>query len=169
MTSHENPQLAIIAAVARNGVIGHGGALPWRLPEDLRHFKRVTIGCPVLMGRKTFESIGRPLPDRRNVVITRDPHWAAPGVEEAPSFEAALELLKHATKIFVIGGAIVYAEALPQADELLFTEIDYDFEGDTHFPPWDRAAFDETARETHQSSQGWPYHFVTYTRKSSAA
>ncbi len=169
MTPLEKPLLSIIAAVARNGVIGHGNQMPWHLSEDLKHFKRVTIGCPVLMGRKTFESIGRPLPDRRNVVITRDPHWTAPGVEEAPSFEAALELLKHATKIFVIGGASVYAEALPLADELLITEIDHDFEGDTYFPPWDRSQFEETARETHQSPEGWTYHFVTYTRKTAAA
>lgn len=158
------PQLSIIAAVARNGVIGRDNGLVWRLPEDLQHFKRTTLGCPVLMGRKTFESIGRPLPGRRNVVITRDPHWTAPGVEEAPSFDAALELLKHATKVFVIGGAQVYAEALPRVDELVLTELDQDFEGDTFFPAWDRGAFHEASRETHVAPEGYTYHFVTYQR-----
>ncbi|WP_019559536.1 dihydrofolate reductase [Caldimonas manganoxidans] len=161
----DRPQIALIAAVARNGVIGRNNQLAWHLPEDLQHFKRVTMGCPVLMGRKTYESIGRPLPGRRNVVITRNIHWEAPGIEEAPSFEAALELLKHATKIYVIGGAQVYAEALPWADELVLTEIDHDFEGDTYFPVWDRAAFTEVARETHTSPEGWRYHFVTYQRR----
>ena len=166
MSTPEQPQIALIAAVARNGVIGHENALIWRLPEDLKHFKRVTMGCPVLMGRKTFESIGKPLPGRRNVVITRNVHWTAPGVEEAPSFEAALELLKHATKIFVIGGAQVYAEALPVADELVLTEVEHDFEGDTHFPAWDRADFIEVSRETHRAPQGWDYHFTTYQRRA---
>ncbi|MCW7537636.1 dihydrofolate reductase [Aquabacterium sp. A7-Y] len=162
------PELSLIAAVARNGVIGRDNSLIWHLPEDLQHFKRVTLGCPVLMGRKTFESIGRPLPGRRNVVLTRDVHWTAPGVEEAPSLPAALELLKHATKVFVIGGAHLYAEALPLADELILTEIDADFEGDTHFPDWDRQAFEEVSRETHRSREGWDYHFVTYHRKKAA-
>jgi dihydrofolate reductase len=162
------PQLSIIAAVARNGVIGRNNGLAWRLPEDLQHFKRTTLGCPVLMGRKTFESIGRPLPGRRNVVITRNPHWAAPGVEEAPSFEAALELLKHATKVFVIGGAQVYAEALPLVDELVLTELDQDFEGDAWFPAWDRSAFREVSRETHVAPEGYTYHFVTYQRATPA-
>ncbi|WKB55742.1 dihydrofolate reductase (plasmid) [Eleftheria terrae] len=163
------PDLSIIAAVARNGVIGRDNALIWHLPEDLQHFKRTTLGCPVLMGRKTFESIGRPLPGRRNVVLTRDLHWTAPGVEEAPSLQAALELLKHASKVFVIGGAHVYAEALPLVDELVLTEIDADFEGDTYFPDWDRNAFVEVSRETHRSAEGWDYHFVTYHRKPAAA
>jgi dihydrofolate reductase len=165
MHTPDLPQLSIIAAVSRNGVIGRDNSLIWHLPEDLQHFKRVTLGCPVLMGRKTFDSIGKPLPGRRNVVITRDPHWTAPGVEEAPSLPAALELLKHATKVFIIGGAQVYAEALPLVDELILTEIDRDFEGDTHFPTWDRNAFEEVARETHQAPEGWAYHFVTYHRK----
>nr|WP_157360141.1 dihydrofolate reductase [Caldimonas brevitalea] len=163
------PELSIIAAVARNGVIGRDNTLIWHLPEDLQHFKRVTLGCPVLMGRKTFESIGRPLPGRRNVVLTRDIHWTAPGIEEAPSLQAALELLKHATKVFVIGGAHVYAEALPLVDELILTEIDADFEGDTYFPAWDRHAFDEVSRESHRSSEGWKYDFVTYRRKAGGA
>ncbi|HWP17851.1 MAG TPA: dihydrofolate reductase [Burkholderiaceae bacterium] len=159
------PQLSIIAAVARNGVIGRDNSLAWNLPEDLQHFKRTTLGCPVLMGRKTFESIGKPLPGRRNVVITRDPHWTAPGVEEAPSLPAALQLLKHATKVFIIGGSQVFAEALPLVDELILTEIDHDFEGDTYFPSWNREEFAEVARETHRSPAGWNYHFVTYHRK----
>lgn len=165
MTLPDLPQLSIIAAVARNGVIGHANGLPWHLPEDLQHFKRTTLGCPVLMGRKTFDSIGKPLPGRRNVVITRDPHWTAPGVEEAPSLAAALELLKHATKVYIIGGSQVFEQALPLVDELVLTEIDHDFEGDTYFPAWNRDDFTEVSRETHRSPAGWDYHFVTYRRK----
>ena len=156
--------VVIHVAVAENGVIGREGEMPWKLSTDLKRFKAETMGKPVVMGRKTFESIGRPLPGRRNVVITRDPHWTSPGVEEAPSFDAALELLKHATKVFVIGGAQVYAEALPRVDELVLTELDQDFEGDTWFPAWDRGAFRETSRETHVAPEGYTYHFVTYQR-----
>jgi dihydrofolate reductase len=161
----ERPILSVVATVAKNRALLSLGRIGTLLPEDLQHFKRTTMGCPVLMGRKTYDSIGKPLPGRRNVVITRNIHWEAPGIEEAPSFEAALELLKHATKVYVIGGAQVYAEALPWADELVLTEIDHDFEGDTYFPEWDRSAYAVVSRETHTSSEGWDYHFVTYQRR----
>lgn len=159
------PTLALIAAVARNGAIGRDNALLWRLPADLQFFKRTTLGCPVIMGRKTWDSIGRPLPGRRNIVITRAAGWRAEGAEVAHSFEQALAAAADAPKVFVIGGGEVYRQALPHADEIVLTEIDADFEGDTFFPEWPRTAFTECSRETHTSDAGWPYHFVTYRKK----
>jgi dihydrofolate reductase len=157
--------LVIIAAIARNGAIGRNNALLWRLSEDLQFFKRTTLGHPLLMGRKTFESIGRPLPGRRNIVLTRDPAWRADGIETAASLQAALELTAAAPKRFLIGGAQLYAQALPLADELVLTEIGHDFEADAFFPPWDRSAFTELGRTRHRSDAGWPYERVTYRRK----
>jgi dihydrofolate reductase len=156
--------LSLIAAVARNGAIGKDNTLLWRLPEDLKFFKRTTLGCPVLMGRKTFESIGRPLPGRRNIVITRNTTWRHDGVEVAHSLDDALARVATEVRVFVIGGGELYAQALPRADELILTEVDADFEGDTFFPPWERTAFAEQSRETHQSEAGWAYHFVVYRR-----
>ena len=162
-------RLAVIAAVARNGAIGKDNALLWHEPDDLKHFRRVTMGCPVIMGRKTWDSLParfRPLPGRRNVVITRDPAWRTAGVEAADSLDAALALLGGAPKAFVIGGAQTYALALPHADELVLTEIDADLAGDTFFPPWDRERFRVTAREPHVGHGGIGYAFVTYARES---
>lgn len=163
--------LSLIAAVARNGAIGKDNALLWRLSEDLQFFKRTTMGCPVIMGRKTYDSIGRPLPGRRNIVITRNPQWSAPGIESAPSLQAALALLNHTAdkavdKAFVIGGAQIYAEALPLAQEIVLTEIDRDFEADAFFPDWDKAAFTEVSREAHHAPapNDFDYAFVTYRR-----
>jgi len=158
-------QLCLIAAVARNGAIGKDNQLLWRLPEDLKFFKRTTMGCPVLMGRKTFESIGRPLPGRRNIVITRNVDWQHEGVEMAHSLDGALNLVKSEPRVFVIGGGELYAQALPMAEQLVLTEVDADFEGDTFFPEWDRQAFAEQSRETHQADAGWAYHFVFYQRR----
>ncbi len=159
--------LTVIAAVARNGAIGKDNALLWRLPEDLQFFKRTTIGSPIIMGRKTFDSIGKPLPGRRNIVITRNTGWLAAGIEVAHSLEAALHLVADVPRVFVIGGAQVYAEALPHADELVLTEVGRDFEGDVFFPPWDKAAFGEVAREVHHSPapNDFDYAFVTYRRR----
>lgn len=159
-------RLVLIAAVARNGIIGKGGVLPWHLGADLQHFKRLTMGHAILMGRRTWESLGRPLPGRRSIVISRDPQWHADGVEHAVSLQAALDLVAGDRRAFVIGGARLYAQALPLADELHLTEIDHDFDGDTLFPAWDRSAFTETSRETHVSPDGWTYHFVTYAAKA---
>jgi dihydrofolate reductase len=161
------PALSLIAAVARNGAIGLGNALLWSEPEDLRHFRRVTMGCPVIMGRKTWDSLParfRPLPGRRNIVLTRDAAWHAVGAEAASSIAEALALTEGSAKAFVIGGAQAYALALPLADELVLTEIDADLHGDTFFPPWDRALFTPTSREPHTSAQGIGYHFTTYTK-----
>ncbi len=157
--------LILIAAVARNGAIGKDNALLWRLPEDLKFFKRTTLGCPVIMGRKTFESIGRPLPGRRNIVITRNTAWQHEGVEVAHTLEAAQARVADQARVFVLGGGELYAQALPRADELILTEVDADFDADTFFPPWDRSAFNEVSRETHQGEAGWPYHFVVYQRR----
>lgn len=163
------PAVSLIAAVARNGAIGHGHALIWREPEDQRHFRRVTMGCPVIMGRTTWNTLPerfRPLPGRRNIVLTRDAAWRADGADAAASFDVALALAvtSDAPKVFVIGGAQAYALALPIATELVLTEIDADLAGDTFFPPWDRAAFARTAFETHLDSQGVAYSFTTYTK-----
>ncbi len=160
-------QLAVIAAVARNGAIGKDNALLWRLPADLQFFKRTTLGCPVIMGRKTYESIGRPLPGRRNIVISRNPTWTAPGVDTVASLDDALALAADAPKVFVIGGAQIYAQALPHADQIILTEIDRDFEGDTFFPEWDRTQFDEIGREVQpaEAPHDFAYAFVTYRRR----
>lgn len=159
-------RLVLIAAVARNGVIGKDGRMPWHLAADLQHFKRLTMGHPILMGRRTWDSLGRPLPGRRNIVISRDPGWHAQGAEHAASLPAALALVAADAQAFVIGGAQLYAQALPLADELRLTEIDRDFPGDTRFPHWDRAAFVETERQTHVSPEGWTYHFATYAARA---
>jgi len=158
--------VSLIAVVARNGAIGKGNALLVHLSEDLKHFKRTTLGCPVIMGRKTFESIGRPLPGRRNVVVTRNAQWHAEGVEPAHSLDAALGLVRDAPKTFVIGGGELYAQALPHADELVLTELERDFDGDTFFPAWDRRQFKETSRERHHADapNDFDYAFVTYQR-----
>jgi dihydrofolate reductase len=159
--------LSVIAAVARNGAIGRDNQLLWRLPEDLAFFKRTTLGCPVVMGRKTYESIGRPLPGRRNIVVTRDASWQSAGVEAFPSLAAALQAVADAPKAFVIGGGQIYAEALPLADELVLTEVDRDFDADTFFPAWDRSAFVEQSRETHHAPapNDFDYAFVSYLRR----
>jgi len=161
-------RVSIVAAVARNGVIGKAGRLPWHLPEDMRRFRRVTDAHPVVMGRRTWESLPerfRPLPGRRNVVVTRSAGWRAPGAETAGTFDAALALVAGADKVCVLGGAELFAEALPRADELELTEIDCDVDGDTFFPPWPRDAFELVARETHSSTPGWRLHFSTYRRR----
>lgn len=162
-------RLVLVAAVADNGVIGDGGDIPWRIPEDMRHFRRVTEGHPVVMGRLTYESIGRPLPRRTNIVITGNPEWTAEGVTVVSSLEAALEAAQEAAleaaqeaaleaaqegvgdggEVMVIGGAQVYAAALPLADAQVLTEVHATPPGDTHYPPFDRAGWEETRRERH--------------------
>jgi len=161
-------RLSVVAAVARGGVIGRDNAIPWRILEDVERFKALTTGHAVVMGRRTWESLPdrfRHLPGRRNVVVTRNPDWSADGAERAGSLADALRLLDGAPQVFVIGGAELFAEALPLADELLLTEIEAEVEGDTFFPSWDRAAFDEVSREQHLSETGIPFSFVTYLRR----
>ena len=159
--------ISILAAVARGDVIGRDGGIPWRLPEDMVRFRELTMGHPVVMGRKTWESLPdgfRPLPGRGNVVVTRDPDWSAQGADRVGSIEEALELLDSDPRVFVIGGGEIYAAALPYADELLLTEIDADVEGDTTFPAWDRHEFEETSREEHMAEDGTRFAFVSYRR-----
>lgn len=161
-------KLSLIAVVARNGAIGKNNALLVHLSEDLKHFKRTTLGCPMIMGRKTFESIGRPLPGRRNIVVTRNAQWRADGVDTAHSLDDALKLVGDVPKAFVIGGGELYAQALPHAAELVLTELDREFDGDTFFPAWDRREFTETSRERHHADapSDFDYAFVTYHRQS---
>jgi len=159
--------IAIIAAMASNRVIGKRGALPWRLPEDLKRFKELTTGHPVIMGRKTFESIvavlGKTLPNRRSIVVTRSARYASPGCEVATSLAGAI-LLVGEQQAFVIGGAEIYAQALPLADNMYLTEIDARFEGDAWFPEFDRSEWIETARESRVSAAQLAYSFVDYRR-----
>ena len=157
-------RIYLIAAVAKNGVIGARGKLPWRLPEDLKHFKSLTLGHPILMGRRTWESLGKPLPGRENIVITRKAGYEAPGASVAASLEAAVALCTGEPVAFVIGGAEIYAAALPLAAGLVLTEIQRDFEGDTHFPEWDRTAWRVSQKETHTSGEGVRFDFVLYER-----
>ena len=163
------PEIVLIAAVARNGTIGLGNRLVFQDPLDQRHFRETTLGHPVIMGRKTWESLPprfRPLPGRRNVVLSRDPAWRAEGAETAASLEQALALVRDAPRVFVIGGAQLYAQALPLAHELVLTEVDADLEGDTHFPPWDRTQFEASSQRSAVSAGGVPLRFVTYRRRS---
>jgi dihydrofolate reductase len=138
-------RIVLVAAVADNGVIGAGGSMPWHLPEDFAHFKRVTSGHTVVMGRTTYESIGRPLPQRTNVVLTRDPHWSADGVVIARDLSEAIR--EGEGDVMVIGGAQVYAEAMPIADAQILTEVHLEPVGDTVYPAFDRGDWVETRRE----------------------
>ncbi|MGZ9030213.1 MAG: dihydrofolate reductase [Burkholderiaceae bacterium] len=167
MSAAKAPRVTLILARARNGVIGANGGLPWRLPEDLQFFKRTTMGHPIVMGRKTWESIGRPLPGRRSVVVTRDRRFAVPGAEVAHSLGEAVLRCAEAEEIFVIGGAQLYAEALPRADRLLLTEIDADFDGDTFLPAPSSDVWAESSRERHPPTDGrsYAFDFVDYRRR----
>lgn len=154
--------IVIIAAVGRNGVIGVDGRLPWRIPEDLARFKRLTMGSCLVMGRDTFESIGRPLPGRANVVLTRSPGWSSEHATAAGSMEEALAIADaRGEDVFIAGGADVYRQALPLADRMELTEVDISPQGDTWFPEVDWSQWRETAREPHQG-----FAFVSYQRKT---
>lgn len=174
--------LTLIAAVAANGIIGSDNTLPWHLPEDLRHFKELTAGHVVIMGRKTWESLPerfRPLPGRLNIVVTRNADYAAPGATAVHSLEDALKggiggmtpivgAGGTARKFFVIGGAQLYAHALPLAQRLELTEIDADFPGDARFPEFDRREWREVARTTGMTDAGLGYAFVSWERGASS-
>ena len=165
------PRIALIAALDRQRAIGRGGELLWHEREDQRRFRAATLGCQVIMGRKTWDSLPpkfRPLPGRRNIVVTRNATWHAEGADAVPSLDAALALAASAAKVFVIGGGELYAQALPRADELMLTEIDTVFKGaDAFFPAFDRSTFVEVAREERRSTDGTGYAFATYHRKPS--
>jgi len=167
-TISASPRITVIAAVARNGVIGRNNALPWHLPEDLRRFKALTMGHPLVMGRKTFESLSRPLPGRTHVVLSRIPGLAIPGCQTADSLPFALRLAAASVggdEVFIIGGAEVFREALTVADVLQMTEIRRDFAGDAFFPPLLTSDWQESARESHRAAAGFDFDFVTYRRK----
>ena len=158
--------LNLIFARARNGVIGHNNTLPWHLPEDLAHFKQTTLGQPVIMGRKTWESLPpkfRPLPGRTNIVVTRQADWQAEGAVVAHSIEEAIQHCPSDAKVWVIGGAEVYAQAMPLATRAVVTEIDADFEGDAFAPQFD-SAWQETQRSTHVAANGLRYSLVHWAR-----
>ena len=161
------PELIIVAAIARNGVIGVDNGLPWRLKADLQHFRALTMGHPILMGRKTWESLGRPLPGRRNFVVTRDAQFHAEGTEIFHDTEEAIAAATDADRLFVIGGAQIYTTLLPRADRLELTEIGADVSGDAHFPPFDRADFIEERceRRTADADNEFDFDFVTYRRR----
>ncbi|HEY9198443.1 MAG TPA: type 3 dihydrofolate reductase [Gammaproteobacteria bacterium] len=158
--------ISLIVAMDRNRLIGRGNALPWRLPADLRHFKAVTMGKPILMGRKTYESIGRPLPGRHNIVISRNPAFSAPGCTSAASLEAALAAAGEAAEVMVIGGAQLYAEALPRAQRIYLTRIDAGFDGDAWFPPLEADVWRECQRAEHapDDDNPYPYTFLVLER-----
>jgi dihydrofolate reductase len=159
-------KLSLIAAMADNRVIGHENRLPWHLPADLQHFKAITLGKPVLMGRKTWESIGRPLPGRTNVVITRDASYQAEGCVVAHSLEEAVGAAGEALEVMVIGGAQLYRQALPLAETLYLTLVHAEFRGDTRFPAWRPEEWRETARIDHEADDRNPhaYSFITLER-----
>ena len=162
------PILALIAACARGGVIGVENRLPWHLPEDMKFFRETTRGKPVIMGRKTWESLPaafRPLPGRLNIVVSRNPGFEAPGASVVASLPEALAAAGDAEIAFVIGGAELYRQALPLADRLVLTEIDQPYEGDAFFPDFDRSLWHETAREPRIAESGLPFAFVTYERR----
>jgi dihydrofolate reductase len=162
----DTSELVLVAAVARNGVIGRDNGLPWRLKADLAHFKRTTLGHPIVMGRKTWESLGRPLPGRRNIVITRNANYRAEGAEVFTDVDAALAAAGPGT-VCVIGGADLYRQLLGRADRLVLTEVAADVEGDAHFPDFDRETFVEMSREPHSADTDneYDYTFVEYRRR----
>ena len=164
-------KLGLIYARARNGVIGKGGVMPWHLPEDLAHLRQVTMGCPVIMGRKTWDSIPpkfQPLPGRSNIVITRQADWAAQGALRVPSLSEAVALCADAPQAWVIGGAEIYQLAAPLADTAEVTEIEADFEGDT-FAPVLGPQWQEVARRRHRSNTGLDFSFITYQNTHTGA
>jgi dihydrofolate reductase len=159
-------RISIIAALDRNRVMGNNNALPWHLPADLKHFKALTLHKPVIMGRKTFESIGRPLPQRRNIVISQQRDWHAVGCEVMPSLTTALQLTQDTAEVMIIGGAQIFEQALPLADRLYLTFIDFAFSGNVFFPRWNEAQWRETERITHaaENLHDYSYAFVVLER-----
>ena len=157
-------RISIIAAMADNRIIGRDNTLPWHLPEDLKHFRNLTMGHHILMGRKTFESIGKPLPGRVSVVISRNPEFSHPGVLRASSIEEAASLCGDDEEIFLIGGAEIYRQAIGIARRIYLTEIKKEYTGDARFPEFDLETWHEVSRDSHVSSVGLEFDFVVYER-----
>jgi len=166
MSQGPGPRVYLVAAVAANGIIGASGKLPWHIPEELKHFKRLTLGHPVIMGRRTWESLKGPLPQRENIVVTRTPGYEAPGAAVANSLGAALALCIGEPVAFVIGGTQLFEEAMPHAAGMVLTEIQRDYEGDTRFPAWDRSQWRESQREAHTAADGTRFDFVLYEKNT---
>ena len=164
---NERPRITLIAAIARNGIIGHNNRLPWHLPADLKRFKRETMGKPIVMGRKTWESLPGLLPHRTHIVVTRDQKYVAEGAFVAHSLEEALAFAG-GDDVSIIGGAQLYRAALPLADRMLITEVDVSAEGNIMFPEYDRLLWQEVSREAHMPDQSnpYPYSFVTLERRN---
>ncbi len=164
-------RISLIVAMDLEGVIGKEKALPWRLPADLKNFRKITWGKPVIMGRKTFESIGKPLPGRTNIVLTRGAHDLPQGCRVARSLSEALDLAGSAEEVVVIGGAAIYALFLPRAERIYLTEVQERFPGDTHFPPWDRSEWREIHRSERPADEANPHpcHFLLLERNSPPA
>jgi len=158
---------SLVVAVAQNGVIGRANALPWRLPADLAHFKRVTMGHPVVMGRRTYQSIGKPLPGRHNIVVTRNAHFAAPGCTVVNSLGDAWQAAGDAEEICVIGGTTIFEETLPLADVIHLTEVEAEVDGDTYFPAFDRGAWREIeiARHSADERNAYPVRILRLERR----
>lgn len=156
--------LSLIAAVARNGVIGTDNTLPWHLPEDLKRFRALTTGHHIIMGRRTYESINRLLPGRTTVIVTRNPAYQVPGALMARSLQHAVELCGGDREAFLIGGAELFQDGLRLGDRIYLTEIDAEFAGDVFMPPLNPAQWREVSRERHVSDQGWGYSYITYER-----
>jgi dihydrofolate reductase len=166
MSQRSGPRVYLVAAVAANGIIGARGKLPWHIPEELKHFKKLTLGHPIIMGRRTWESLKGPLPGRENIVVTRTLGYEAKGAAVANSLEAALALCADEPVAYVIGGTQLFEESLPIAAGMVLTEIQRDYEGDTWFPKWDRAQWQESQREAHTAADGTRFDFVLYERLS---
>jgi dihydrofolate reductase len=164
MSQSSGPRVYLVAAVAANGIIGAGGRLPWHIPEELKHFRKLTLGHPVIMGRRTWESLKGPLFGRENIVVTRTPGYEAPGAAVATSLPGALAMCVGEPVAFVIGGTRLFEEALPLAAGMVLTEIQRDYEGDTWFPAWDRAQWRESQREAHTAADGTRFDFVLYEK-----
>lgn len=159
--------ISLVVAMADSGVIGKDGKLPWRIPEDMRHFKALTIGKPCIMGRKTWDSLPKkPLPERPNIVVTRDGDFRADGAVVVHSLDEALVRASDAAEICVIGGAEIYRAALPRAGRIHLTEVHANVEGDTRLAPFDRAHWSETGREDHATADGLRYSYVTLERRA---
>ena len=158
---------SLVVAMSRNGVIGRNNQLPWRLPADLAFFKRTTMGHPVIMGRRTYESIGKPLPGRLNIVVTHRQDFDAPGCTVAHSLDEAYRAAGDAAEVSIIGGSAIFAEALAKADTVYLTEVDADVEGDVFFPSFDRSRFRETELERHPADErhAYPFRILRLDRK----
>ena len=159
-------RLKLIVAYAKNRTIGLDNALPWKLPGDLAHFKRTTLGCPIIMGRKTWDSLGRPLPGRTNIVVTRDASRKIAGAEVVNSLADAIHLVRDSEQAFIIGGAQIYQEALPLADSIIATEVQADIKGDAFFAPLDNAQWKEISRAPQPPENGLAYDLVEYQRRT---